>query len=121
MDDVDASPKLPHDVIGTGTSSCVRPITSGRATTAETVKGMRRYLFIVSSRDPWLYCYLVERFSDDHRVDVIMDRRRGERRQGGVPVRPDRRHRDRRVRPEIDEELRSRSYAIVILSEDHGC
>jgi len=82
-----------------------------------TVKRMPRYLFIVSPQHPWLYRSLSERFSGDHKVDVIVDRRRGERREGGVPVGPDRRRRDRRIRPEIDEELRSRSYAIVILPD----
>jgi hypothetical protein len=78
---------------------------------------MPRYLFIVSARHPWLYESLNERFSGDPKVDVVRDRRRGERREGGVPIWPDRRRRDRRLRPEIDEELRSRPYAIVILSD----
>jgi len=78
---------------------------------------MPRYLFIVSSQHPWLHRSLIERFSGYPKVDVIMDRRRGERREGGAPVGPDRRRHDRRLRPEIDEELRSRPYAIVILPD----
>jgi hypothetical protein len=78
---------------------------------------MPRYLFIVSPRHSWLHRALIERFSGDPKVEVIQDRRRGERREGGVPVWPDRRRHDRRSRPEVDEELRSRPYAIVIRPE----
>lgn len=79
---------------------------------------MPRYLLIVAQRHPGLYRSLTERFSGNPMVGVIMDRRRRERREGGVWLEPDRRAWDRRARPEIDEELRSRPYAIVILPED---
>lgn len=97
----------------------VRPMALGRAPKPDTTRArMRRYLLIVSPRHPWLYRYLTERFSRDARVEVIIDRRHGERRQGGVRVGPERRHGDRRMRPEVDAELRQRSSAIVIVDDD---
>lgn len=83
----------------------------------DTCGRMRRYLFIVSARHSGLYRYLSQLFSGDNRVVVIMDRRRGERREGGVWSAPERRRRDRRLRPEVEAEVRARSYAIVILDE----
>jgi hypothetical protein len=44
-------------------------------------KHMARHLFLVSRNDARLYEYLVERFRDDGNVQVILDRRRGERRR----------------------------------------
>jgi len=45
---------------------------------------MARHLFLVSRHDARLYEYLVERFRDDGNVEVILDRRHGERR-GRMP------------------------------------
>jgi hypothetical protein len=70
---------------------------------------MPRYLFIVSSRDPGLFELLKERFADDQNVEVILDRR-------AHPAPSARRPRtERRHRPEVNEELRVRSYAVVTL------
>ncbi len=43
-------------------------------------KPMARHLFLVSRHEARLYEYLLERFRDDGNVEVILDRRRGERR-----------------------------------------
>jgi hypothetical protein len=77
---------------------------------------MPRHLFIVSRDHQELYTYLTERFADDPKVSVILDRRVGERRRVSVPVAVERRQADRRQRPEIDAEIRTRSYAIVTVS-----
>jgi hypothetical protein len=78
---------------------------------------MDRHIFVVSRAHPELYEYLALRFSGEKNVEVILDRRGGERR-GSPTVQPDERRRcDRRRRPAIDEELRSRSHSIVTISE----
>jgi hypothetical protein len=76
---------------------------------------MARYLFIVSLRHRALYDYLLQRFSDDPNAQVILDRRRGERRQVEIPIVPERRRADRRQRPGVSEELRRRSVAVVTI------
>ena len=79
---------------------------------------MARHLFIVSRRHRRLYEYLVERFHDDQRVEVILDRRRGERRATRVePVTEDRRIAERRQRLPPDDDLDARSHIIVTLEE----
>ncbi len=74
---------------------------------------MARTLFIVSRQHPDLYVYLRERFSGAENIEVILDRRLGERRRHEVPVDRERRRMDDRSRPDIDELLRSRSHVIV--------
>lgn len=73
------------------------------------------HLFIVSREHQELYTYLTERFADDPKVSVILDRRVGERRRVDVPVQVERRQADRRRRPEVDAEVRTRSYAVITL------
>src|SRR5215475_7185580 len=94
---------------------------SCRAQCRQTIeKPMARYLFLVSRHEPRLYEYLLERFRDDGNVEVILDRRRGERRRR-VPApgeNHDRRRSDRRTRQEIDLELQVRSHVILTLPED---
>ena len=75
---------------------------------------MVRHVFIVSRAHPWLYSHLLERFSDDPNVLVVLDRRLAERRRGqSTCLHPERRKGDRRrtVRPEDD--LHTRSHYIV--------
>lgn len=79
---------------------------------------MARHLFLVSRHEPRLYEYLVDRFRDDGNVEVILDRRRAERRSGSAHQGPERRRADRRFRPEIDLELRVRSHVILTLPSD---
>jgi hypothetical protein len=75
---------------------------------------MARHLFIVSRSETSLYQYLIERFIDDSNVEIILDRRRGERRRAQQGL-PERRQADRRTHPEVDLELQSRSLAILTL------
>jgi hypothetical protein len=77
---------------------------------------MKQHLFIVSRSCGWLYEELVERFRQDEKVEVVLDRRLGNRRQGGPSFGgAERRRSDRRRRPGVDEELRSRSHMVVSL------
>jgi hypothetical protein len=73
---------------------------------------MARYLFIVSREHAALHDYLIERFSGDENVQVILDRR-----VGGRALHPEGEGWtvNRRSRPDVDEEMRSSSHAIVIL------
>ena len=77
---------------------------------------MARYIFIVSRRHPALYDYLLQRFSDDPNAQVILDRRRLERRQAETPVTAERRRAPRRRQRDVSEELRLRSVAVVTVS-----
>jgi hypothetical protein len=81
-------------------------------------KRMARHLFLVSRHEGRLYEYLLERFRDDGNVEVILDRRRGERRRRPHGQHPDRRRSDRRTRREVDLELQIRSHVILTLPED---
>ncbi|HYS18629.1 MAG TPA: hypothetical protein VET45_17035 [Candidatus Binatia bacterium] len=89
---------------------------------AETI---RRLLFIVGSKRPDFYESLRRTFRGDDTVQVVLDRRRGERRG---PRRPGRRRvgdeqrgSDRRAQLEIQRQLRSRGYAVVgVTSSDAG-
>jgi hypothetical protein len=74
-----------------------------------------RHLFIVSREHPWLYAHLRERFEDDRDVDVILDRRVGERRATARQISYERRKADRRRPLSEDEDLRVRSHYIVEL------
>jgi len=76
---------------------------------------MARKLIIVARQHRDLYDYLRKRFAEP-RIEVILDRRRGERRRQTVPVGRERRRRDRRSRWDIDARLRSRSHVIVTSS-----
>jgi hypothetical protein len=77
---------------------------------------MARYLFIVSLRHRALHDYLLQRFSDDPNARVILERRRAERRQAEILGLLERRRADRRQRPDVSEELRRRSVAVVQIS-----
>src|SRR5262249_6573617 len=84
---------------------------------------MTAQLFIVARRHPELYDYLTTRFADDARVAVILDRRLAARRRRplpaaaerrrALPAAAERRRADRRTRPEVDEQLRTTSLAVV--------
>jgi len=76
---------------------------------------MARYLFIVSLRHRALYDLLRAQFADDANAQVILDRRRGERRQAEISIVLERRRADRRQRPDVSEELRRRSVAVVTI------
>jgi hypothetical protein len=77
---------------------------------------MARYIFIVSLRHRALYDYLLQRFLNDPNAQVILDRRRVQRRQAESPVTLERRQEYRRQRPDVSEELQRRSVAVVTIS-----
>ncbi len=79
---------------------------------------MARHLFLVSRRDVRLYEYLLDRFREDMNVEVILDRRQGQRRSRSERRNAERRRTDRRKRREIDLELQIRSHVILTLPED---
>ena len=73
---------------------------------------MARKLIIVARQHRDLYDYLRKRFAEP-RIEVILDRRLGERRRQTVAAAAERRRRDRRSRRDIDARLHSRSHVIV--------
>ena len=81
---------------------------------AETI---RRLLFIVGSTRPDFYESLRRTFRGDDTVQIVLDRRRGERRGTRRPARRasrrEQRGVDRREQLEIQRQLRSRGYAVV--------
>lgn len=76
---------------------------------------MRRELFIVARERSDLYRYLSQTFSDAESVEVIVDRRDGERRDLVIPVQIERRRRERRNHPTVDDDLRSVGYSFLVL------
>jgi hypothetical protein len=78
---------------------------------------MGRTLFVVSRHHPDLFAYLRERFATDSNVEVILDRRLTQRRQREAQPDAERRRSDRRSRPEVEVELRSRSHAIITMPD----
>src|SRR5262245_4218442 len=78
---------------------------------------IRRLLFLVGSRRPEFYESLQRTFRGDDTVQVVLDRRRGERRTvrraGGRTAPREQRVADRREHLEIEWQLRSRGYAVV--------
>ncbi len=87
---------------------------------------IRRLLFIVGSTRPEFYESLRRTFRGDDTVQIVLDRRRGERRtpprgSGRRPVTREQRGADRREQAEIQRQLRSRGYAVVgVPSSDAG-
>jgi len=73
-----------------------------------------------SVQHPALYGYLLRRFADGPNAQVVLDRRRVERRRAEIAVTGDRRQVCRRQRPDISEELRRRSVAVVTISDERG-
>lgn len=78
---------------------------------------IRRLLFIVGSKRPDFYESLRRTFRGDDTVQIVLDRRRGERRTprraGRRPPGREQRGVDRREQLEIQRQLRSRGYAVV--------
>jgi len=72
-----------------------------------------RYLFIVSPRERSLYEYAVQAFARRPEIEVIYDRRRGERRRTSEPPAAERRRAERRVRSLVDAEIREYGSAMV--------
>jgi hypothetical protein len=79
-----------------------------------------RFLFIVVRQLPDVYEHLCEQFGREPDVEVILDRRVGERRRdtgGGPPAGGDRRRTDRRQNAVVSEQLRVMGYAFVRLDK----
>ena len=80
-------------------------------------KPIRRLLFIVGSRRPEFFESLRRTFHGDDTVQVVADRRHGERRTGrcagGGTAAREQRIAERREHLEIEWQLRSRGYAVV--------
>ena len=74
---------------------------------------MMRYLFIVGQDQLDLRDYFARWFSEIPEVEVVSDRRRGERRQAPQGYEPERRQVDRRFNPGLNEEIRQTGFAIV--------
>jgi hypothetical protein len=74
---------------------------------------MGQYLFVVAQDRPDLCDYLRGWFSGIPTVEVVMDRRQGERRQRAGMSEPGRRRGERRNRKEIAAEIRQTGFAIV--------
>lgn len=76
---------------------------------------MPRELFIVARDRADLYRYLSQTFADAENVEVIWDRREGERRRTVSGAVNERRRRDRRGRLSVDEDIRAVGYAFLAL------
>ena len=78
---------------------------------------IRRLLFIVGSRRPEFYESLRRTFRGDDTVQVVADRRHGDRRSarraGGCTAAREQRVAERREHLEIEWQLRSRGYVVV--------
>jgi len=79
---------------------------------------MVRYLLIVARNQPDLCHYLKNNFAGDEKVEVILDRRRGDRRQRIQPHELERRRGERRHQPGTEKDLNYRSF--VIVRQPHG-
>ncbi|OLC16093.1 MAG: hypothetical protein AUH29_06170 [Candidatus Rokubacteria bacterium 13_1_40CM_69_27] len=70
-------------------------------------------LFIVARDHPALHAYLEQAFTGDEAIRIVLDRRRGERRQVPDGHLRERRLAERRIRADVDVRLRAR--ALVVL------
>jgi hypothetical protein len=75
--------------------------------------GRHRLLFIVSREAQRHHDYLRQAFAGEPDVEVILNRRRAERRRRIEPAQAERRRRERRVRPNAEERLRTIGWSIV--------
>lgn len=58
---------------------------------------MGRLVFVVSRQQPERYDFLKRAFSDEETVEIVLDRRRGQRRRESVTSDTERRRSDRRT------------------------
>ena len=105
---------LPPKYIGTepGSWGGLGRVSSKSVNTGADEK-MATHLFIVAWDRPDLWDYWRRWFSGVKDVQVILDRRRGERREPPEEHDPERRLVNRRSAPGITQELRSVGFAIV--------
>jgi hypothetical protein len=77
---------------------------------------MGRDLFIVSRDRADLYRYLSQTFAHAENVEIIWDRRFGERRvRSSEGATPERRRADRRTRPTVQNDLEMVGYSFLAL------
>ena len=70
--------------------------------------------FIIIARDQReLWQALTREFKHIPEIQVLLDRRQGERRRLAVPVAQDRRGAQRRSLPHLEDDLRARQYVLV--------
>jgi hypothetical protein len=74
-----------------------------------------KQIFVVARDRERLFEYAKRAFSGNSSVEVVLDRRRGERRGADKTSSPDRRRGDRRLMTEIDNHLRALGWAVVRL------
>lgn len=79
-----------------------------------------RYLIIVTRQQPALADCLRAGFSEDQRVQVVIDRRVVERRQPHQAHQAERRQADRRRQPVLDKALRFRGYVVTYQQPQAG-
>jgi hypothetical protein len=75
--------------------------------------GQVRFLVIVARHAVDLFARVSDQFLDDPRVQVLMDRRRGERRRAILSHHPERRSQERRRAPDYWEDIRRHPVVIV--------
>lgn len=76
---------------------------------------LRKQLLVVAQENPHIYEYLKRMFAGNETLEVVMDRRKGDRRGQGMSQLPERRRSSDRRRQEIDHQLRALGWAIVLL------
>ena len=74
---------------------------------------MPRHLFIVARDQPDLWAHLAREFSGESGVQVLLDRRRSDRRRATQPASSERRRSERRARPPVDRELAAMNFALI--------
>jgi hypothetical protein len=70
-------------------------------------------LIIVARGQQELWRSLAHEFKNVRQIQILLDRRHGERRTPRSPVAYDRRARDRRRLPRLEDELHARQYVLV--------
>lgn len=80
---------------------------------AELEMAASRIVFIVSRTEPYLYGYVKSAFAEVPAVEVILDRRHGERRQSPAPPPEDRRERERRTQ-DVSTALQRLGWAVIV-------
>ena len=70
-------------------------------------------LIVVAREQRELWRSLVHEFKDVEQIQILLDRRHAERRTPWGPVAYDRRARDRRSLPRLEDDLQARQYVLV--------
>jgi len=81
----------------------------------ESRKAVAKQLLVVARDRGKLYGYLRRAFAGNPTVEVVVDRRRTERRRIDQPQAPERRRGNRRLMLDIDNQLRALGWAVVQL------